>query len=259
VEYELRRKAESSTSARWRLLDQYRPRAWLPRIKGRCRRSRGRNACQAEARLSGKKHSFLAAPPAPSSCRTAGVVRDLPLITPDGIADRRSRPRSSPFSSATLSRHLQTGNMPSTSPRTAARAGPQRARPHPTIAFRLRAHKKFLAAFDAFTTLCRTAINPTLSVEAVEEMLTSTCSLRRLFGTVFSQTPSSPAATSSPSRFEKVIDRPRLRPFRRADFSANSNRFYSRSRTLPATIDDFSEKQKFLNTVYEEILPRASP
>ncbi|MCA9926055.1 MAG: N-6 DNA methylase, partial [Anaerolineales bacterium] len=50
---------------------------------------------------------------------------------------------------------------------------------------------------------------------------------------------------------EKVIDALTSRHFSRHDFLQNLDRFYGAIETTAATIDEFSEKQDFLNTVYE--------
>jgi predicted helicase len=112
-------------------------------------------------------------------------------------------------------------------------------------------NKKFAAAFNVFTTLCRTAINPTLSVEAVEEMLIQHLLTARLFGTVFSN-PEFTRRNVVAVEIEKVIDALASGHFDRADFLGKLDRFYLAIENAARTIDDFSEKQKFLNTVYEK-------
>jgi predicted helicase len=112
-------------------------------------------------------------------------------------------------------------------------------------------NKKFVAAFDAFTALCRTAINPTLSVEAVEEMLIQHLLTARLFGTVFSN-PGFTRRNVIAVEIEKVIDALASGHFDRAGFLGKLDRFYLAIENAAQTIDDFSEKQKFLNTVYEK-------
>ena len=112
-------------------------------------------------------------------------------------------------------------------------------------------NRKFVAAFDAFTTLCRTAINPTLAVEAVEEMLIQHLLTARLFGSVFAN-PDFTRRNVIAVEIEKVIDALASGHFDRADFLGKLDRFYLATENAARTIDDFSEKQKFLNTVYEK-------
>lgn len=111
--------------------------------------------------------------------------------------------------------------------------------------------KKFVAAFDDFAALCRAAINPGLADSAIEEMLIQHLLTARLFGTIFNN-PEFTRRNVVAVEIEKVIDALAAGHFSRADFLKKLDRFYLAIENAAATIEDFSEKQKFLNTVYEK-------
>lgn len=111
-------------------------------------------------------------------------------------------------------------------------------------------NKKFQAAFADFATLCRTAINPGLRDEALEEMLVQHLLTARLFGSVF-KNPDFVRRNVVAVEIEKVIDALASKHFNRAGFLQKLDRFYIALEAAAETLTDFSEKQKFLNTVYE--------
>ncbi|MBI2815184.1 MAG: N-6 DNA methylase [Opitutae bacterium] len=110
--------------------------------------------------------------------------------------------------------------------------------------------KKFAAAFTDFAALCRAAINPGLADSAIEEMLIQHLLTARLFTSVFNN-PDFTRRNVIAVEIEKVIAALATGHFDRADFLRKLDRFYLAIESAAATIDDFSEKQKFLNTVYE--------
>ncbi len=110
--------------------------------------------------------------------------------------------------------------------------------------------KKFAAAFADFAALCRAAINPGLSDDAIEEMLIQHLLTARLFGSVF-KNPDFTRRNVIAVEIEKVITALSAGHFDRADFLKKLDPFYLAIESAAGTIDDFSEKQKFLNTVYE--------
>lgn len=112
-------------------------------------------------------------------------------------------------------------------------------------------NKKFVAAFDDFAALCRAAINPGLRDDAIEEMLIQHLLTARLFGSVFNN-PDFTRRNIVAVEIEKVIDALASGHFSRTDFLKRLDRFYLAIENAAATIEDFSEKQKFLNTVYEK-------
>lgn len=110
--------------------------------------------------------------------------------------------------------------------------------------------KKFAAAFNDFAALCRAAINPGLADSAIEEMLIQHLLTARLFGSVF-KNPDFTRRNVIAVEIEKVITALATGHFDRADFLQKLDRFYLAIESAAGTLDDFSEKQKFLNTVYE--------
>jgi len=112
-------------------------------------------------------------------------------------------------------------------------------------------NKKFVAAFHDFAALCRAAINPSLADSAIEEMLIQHLLTARLFGTVFNN-PDFIHRNVVAVEIEKVIDALASGHFSRADFLKKLDRFYVAIESAASVIEDFSEKQKFLNTVYEK-------
>ncbi len=112
-------------------------------------------------------------------------------------------------------------------------------------------NKKFVAAFDDFAALCRAAINPSLADSAIEEMLIQHLLTARLFGSVFNN-PDFTRRNVVAIEIEKVIDALASGHFSRGDFLKKLDRFYVAIESAATVIEDFSEKQKFLNTVYEK-------
>ena len=112
-------------------------------------------------------------------------------------------------------------------------------------------NRRFTAAFAEFYEKCRQSINPNLSQAAVEEMLVQHLLTERIFRTVFSN-PDFTRRNVIAYEIEKVIDALTSQSFNRRDFLDSLNRFYVAIERTAATIDDFSQKQHFLNTVYEQ-------
>lgn len=109
---------------------------------------------------------------------------------------------------------------------------------------------KFIQAFGDFLTLCRASLNPDLSEAAVEEMLIQHLLTERIFRKIF-------AAADFMQRnviaveIEKVIQALTSKSFSRDEFVKKLDHFYVAIEGAAATIRDFSQKQTFLNTVYE--------
>ncbi|HEX7720613.1 MAG TPA: type ISP restriction/modification enzyme [Pyrinomonadaceae bacterium] len=114
-----------------------------------------------------------------------------------------------------------------------------------------KSNARFRAAFDAFLALCRQSINPNLSAQAVEEMLIQHLLTERIFRTVFNN-PDFTRRNVIASEIEKVIDALTSQSFSRDGFLQSLDRFYKAIDSTAKTIDDFSQKQQFLNTVYEK-------
>ena len=113
------------------------------------------------------------------------------------------------------------------------------------------ANREFTAAFAAFHEKCRQSINPKLSEAAVEEMLIQHLLTERIFRTVFSNSEFT-RRNAIAREIETVITALMSHAFSREDFLRSLDPFYVAIERTAATIDDFSQKQGFLNTVYEQ-------
>lgn len=110
---------------------------------------------------------------------------------------------------------------------------------------------RFKRAFEDFATLCRAALNPNLSTAAVEEMLLQHLLTERIFRKVFDN-PDFVRRNVIAAEIEKVIDALTSRQFSRQEFLKSLDPFYGAIEETAAGIEDWSEKQGFLNTVYEQ-------
>src|ERR1017187_10784511 len=111
-------------------------------------------------------------------------------------------------------------------------------------------NKKFITAFDDFCSLCRGSLNPNISVEAVEEMIIQHILTERIIRKVFSAADFMQRNVIA-QEIEKVITALNSRVFSRDDFSKSLKHFYGALENAAEHFTDYSEKQKFLNTVYE--------
>lgn len=112
-------------------------------------------------------------------------------------------------------------------------------------------NRQFTAAFAGFYDKCRQSINPNLSQAAVAEMLVQHLLTERIFRTVFSN-PDFTRRNVIANEIERVIDALTSQSFSRRDFLESLDRFYVAIERTAETINDFSQKQHFLNTVYEQ-------
>jgi predicted helicase len=108
----------------------------------------------------------------------------------------------------------------------------------------------FTRAFEDFAALCRQALNPNLATAAVEEMIVQHLLTERLFRKVFND-PDFVRKNIIAREIEKVIAALTSKTFSREEFLKSLDRFYVAIEAAAAVIDDFSQKQAFLNTVYE--------
>ena len=111
-------------------------------------------------------------------------------------------------------------------------------------------NRAFREAFARFAALCRDAINPNIADAAVEEMLIQHLLTERIFRRVFDNLDFTRRNVIA-NEIEQVIDALTSQSFSRGAFFRPLDRFYRAIETTAATITDFSEKQGFLNTVYE--------
>jgi predicted helicase len=108
----------------------------------------------------------------------------------------------------------------------------------------------FQIAFTGFVTLCHASLNPALSEAAVEEMLIQHILTWRIFRNIFKAGDFMQKNVIA-VEIEKVVNALTSRSFSREDFLEKLDHFYVALEHAAETISDFSEKQKFLNTVYE--------
>ena len=110
---------------------------------------------------------------------------------------------------------------------------------------------QFVTAFTDFYQQCRTAINPNLSIAAVEEMLIQHLLTERIFRTVFDN-PDFTRRNIIAREIENVIEVLIRNAFSRDEFLKPLNPFYVAIENAATLCKDFSQKQQFLNTVYEQ-------
>ncbi len=129
----------------------------------------------------------------------------------------------------------------------------------PTLATQLKAlieqrHAKdptFKEAFANFYETCRTAINPELSKDAVEEMLIQHILTERIFRTVFDRSDFTRRNIIARD-IENVSDVLMRHAMSRDAFLQPLDRFYIAIEQAATLCRDFSQKQHFLNTFYEK-------
>ncbi len=113
-----------------------------------------------------------------------------------------------------------------------------------------RENKTFQAAYDSFYELARNALNPNLSADAVDEMLIQHLLTERLIREIFNN-PDFVRKNVIAAELEKVVDALTSQHFDRTEFLKQLNRFYVAIENAARMIESFTEKQHFLNTVYE--------
>ena len=111
-------------------------------------------------------------------------------------------------------------------------------------------NKRFQTSFDSLLELCRHSLNPNISVAAVDEMLVQHLLTERLFDRIFRNQDFTRRNVIA-AEVGKVIDALVSQSFNRNEFLKSLDPFYKAIESAAAKIDDFSEKQHFLNTVYE--------
>ncbi len=109
----------------------------------------------------------------------------------------------------------------------------------------------FIQAFSELTDICRQAINPNLADAAVEEMLIQHLLTERIFRRIFDNSDFTRRNIIA-VEIEKVIQALTSKSFSRDHFLGEVDYFYRALEDAAQTINDYSEKQHFLNTVYEK-------
>lgn len=112
-------------------------------------------------------------------------------------------------------------------------------------------NRTFVRAFNAFAEVCRSSINPNLSDAAVEEMLVQHLMTERIFRKVFHNSEFTDRNIIA-REIEKVIHALTSRKFSREEFLKPLDRFYGALEHRAETLEDYSQQQTFLNTVYEK-------
>ena len=109
---------------------------------------------------------------------------------------------------------------------------------------------EFREAFAHFHQQCRDAINPNLAEAEVERMLAQHLMTERIFRTVFDN-PDFTRRNVIASEIEKVIDVLTREALNRSQFFSELKPFYDAIEKTASTLSDFSQKQEFLNTLYQ--------
>ena len=115
----------------------------------------------------------------------------------------------------------------------------------------LQQNPHFQEVFTTFHQHCRDSINPNLSTAAVEEMLVQHLLIERTFRTVFNN----PDFTQRNVIAREIANVTRVLMERMpssGEFLKPLDRFYDTIERTAADLKDFSQKQHFLNTVYEQ-------
>ncbi len=123
------------------------------------------------------------------------------------------------------------------------------------------AHKKnkaFREAFAEFVALCRASLNPDLSEAKVDEMLIQHLLTERLMRNLF-QNPEFTRKNAIAAQVEHVIDALAKGNFSRAEFLQKLDPYYKAIEREGSNLSHFTEKQDFLNSVYEQFFQRFSP
>ena len=108
----------------------------------------------------------------------------------------------------------------------------------------------FRDAFAHFHQQCRDAINPNLAEAEVERMLAQHLMTERIFATVFNNRDFTRRNIIA-REIETVIDVLTQYAFDRDQFFKDLNPFYAAVERTATNLTDFSQKQEFLNTLYQ--------
>ncbi|MGO9227675.1 MAG: type ISP restriction/modification enzyme [Bryobacteraceae bacterium] len=119
-------------------------------------------------------------------------------------------------------------------------------------------NKKFREAFAAFMTLCRASLNPELTDSQVDEMLIQHLLTERLMRNLF-QNPEFTKRNVIAAQVENVIEALASASFSKQEFLKKLDPYYTAIERAGANLSHFTEKQDFLNSVYEQFFQRFSP
>jgi len=121
-----------------------------------------------------------------------------------------------------------------------------------------RTNRAFVERFDDFYALCQQAINPNLSVEAVEEMLIQHLMTERIFRKIFDN-PDFTRRNVIAAEIEKIIDSMTEKELSRDTFLKSLDHFYRAIELAAENTETYKQKQDFINTVYERFFQGYSP
>ncbi|MBL8133863.1 MAG: DEAD/DEAH box helicase [Anaerolineae bacterium] len=111
-------------------------------------------------------------------------------------------------------------------------------------------NRRFQTAFAAFLEVCKASLNPNIRREAVDEMLIQHLLTERLMRTVFDNADFTRRNVIA-AEVEKVIDALTSKSFNRHDFLGQLNYLYEAIESAARDLRGFSERQTFINAVYE--------
>ena len=228
--------------ARWHGLRRQQLPPRLLGIQGLPRRPRPRNRPQDPPRLSRHQHHLRGHPPRRAlpeprqghggrPLRRAPACRPpLPLLRPHRARHPRVRAGGGGVRQARAGPGARPGRRRSPKP-TATTAGSR-------------------TPSAASSRSASVSLNPNISREAVDEMLVQHLLTERLFRTIFDN-PEFTRRNAIAAEVEKVIEALASQSFSRTEFLKSLDPFYRAIENAARTTADFTEKQHFLNTVYE--------
>lgn len=111
-------------------------------------------------------------------------------------------------------------------------------------------NSNFEAAFGCLFELCRESLNPNISKAAVDEMLIQHLLTERVFDGIF-QDQDFIRRNAIAAEIEKVVLALVSQSFNRHEFLRPLDPLYKTIELAAANVEDFGQKQQFLNTVYE--------
>jgi predicted helicase len=113
-----------------------------------------------------------------------------------------------------------------------------------------KADDKFVAAFESFFELCQQSLDPKIPKKDVEEMLVQHLLTERLFRTIF-ENPDFSQRNAIAHEVDKVIKALTRKSFSSTEYLKSLDIFYIAIENAARTLPDFSDKQYFLDRVYE--------
>jgi len=136
----------------------------------------------------------------------------------------------------------------------------------PDLAQSLREHieqahkhtKKFKVAFADFVTLCRASLNPEISEDKVDEMLIQHLLTERLMRNLFQNSEFTKRNVIA-AQIENVVEALAAGKFSKQHFLQQLDPYYKAIERAGANLSHFTEKQDFLNSVYEQFFQKFSP